>query len=243
MGNMIKHQLKILFKNPILIMNFWGYPVILTLIIGYLTKSFYGDGITSYEYYSNSMLIFLFMGAGLITIYNFIDSNLVDGNFRAVYAPISRSTIYISQIISSTIFAVIGIIINVLIFKFLVGITYNGSEFFVILSLGTLAFLSTTIATLLCAFINNIGAINGVFNLVQAGFCLLGGAFFSMEALGGIPAAISNISPVKYIIDGILLSIYDNNHSMILIISLVNIVLAIVVIFVTKKKFKVESYI
>ena len=243
MRNMIKHQLKMLFKNPILIMNFWGYPVILTLIIGYLTKSFYGDGISSYEYYSNSMLIFMFMGAGLITIYNFIESNLVDGNFRAIYAPISKSTIYLSQIISSTIFAIVGIILNILIFKFLVGVTYNGTEFLIVLSLGTLSFLSTSIATLLCAFINNIGAINGIFNMIQSAFCVLGGAFFSMEALGGVPAMISKLSPVKYIIDGMYLSIYDNSHSMILLISVVNVVLAITVILVTRKKFKVESYI
>lgn len=243
MGNMIKHQLKTLFKNPILIMNFYGYPVILTLIIGYLTQSFYGEGISSYEYYSNSMLIFMFMGAGLITVYNFIDTSLVNGNFRAMYAPIDTSVIYISQVISSTIFSMIGIILNILIFRFLVGVNYNGSEFLIILVLTTLAFLSATIATLLCSVKANIGTINGVFNLIQALLCFLGGAFFSMEALGGLPAMISKVSPVKYIIDGIFLSIYDNSHMMLVIISVVNIVLALIVLVITKKKFRVESYI
>ena len=57
--NMIKFQLKLMCKTPIMFMMFFVYPVLLTAIIGYLTQSSFGGGVSSYEYYSIGMMIFI----------------------------------------------------------------------------------------------------------------------------------------------------------------------------------------
>lgn len=243
MKNMIKMQLNALFKNKIMIINFVMYPSLLTFIIGYLAESYFNAGITSYEYYSNSMMIFLFMGAGLLGIYNLGDADKVDGNLRAMYMPVPKSYIYISQIISSTIFASVSIVLNILIFKYLFKIQYAGNELIIILSFITLAFLSNTLGMFLLSLVKEIGICNGIFNLIQAILCTLGGAFISLEGFGEILSFLTKLSPVKYLIEGILNSIYDNSTDMLWIIIMINILLGLAFLVITKKTFKVEKYL
>ncbi|MGL5414860.1 MAG: ABC transporter permease [Clostridium sp.] len=243
MKNMIEMQLKALFKNKIMIINFVVYPSLLTFIIGYLAESYFNSGITSYEYYSNSMMIFLFMGAGLLGIYNLGDTDVVDGNLRAMYMPIPKSYIYISQVISSTIFAAVSIVLNILIFKYLFNIHYAGNELIIILSFITLAFLSNALGMFVLSLVKEIGICNGIFNLIQAILCILGGAFISLEGFGGILSLLTKLSPVKYLIEGILNSIYDNSTQMLWIIIMINIILALVFLGITKRTFKIEKYL
>lgn len=243
MKNMIKMQLQALFKNKIMIINFVAYPSILTFIIGYLAESYFNSGVSSYEYYSNSMMIFLFMGAGLLAIYNLGDVDVVDGNLRAMYAPVPRSYIYISQVISSTIFSSVSIILNILVFKFLFKVEYAGNEGIIILGFITLAFLSNSLGMFLLSLVKEIGICNGIFNLVQVALCALGGAFISLEGFGGILSFLSKLSPVKYLIEGILNSIYDNSTTLLWMIIGINIILGLGFLIITKKTFKIERYL
>ncbi|MGL5616802.1 MAG: ABC transporter permease [Sarcina sp.] len=243
MNNMITLQLKQLLKNKVMIMTFLIYPSLLTFIIGYLAESTFMSGISSYDYYSNSMMIFIFMGAGLIALYNLGETKVVDGHFRAMYSPIPSSYIYLSQIISSTIFSTLSIIINILIFKFLFKINYSGNEFIIILGFITLAFLSNALAMFLYSFIKDIGVCNGIFNLIQVILCTLGGAFISLEGFGKIASFLSKLSPIKYLIDGILQSIYDDNRMILFTIIIVNFLIALIIIAITKRTFKIEKYL
>ena len=197
--NMIKFQLKLMCKTPIMFMMFFVYPVLLTAIIGYLTQSSFGGGVSSYEYYSIG--------------------------------------------ISGTIYSSVAIAITMLIFSLLFGVNYNGNGILICVSFVILSFMSNSLGMLLCATINNIGAVNMVFNIVQTVLCILGGAFFSLEALGEIPAMISKISPVKWLMDGLLNSMYDNNNFILFVIIGINIIIAVMLIGLTSKTFKTEKYL
>ncbi|MGL4773677.1 MAG: ABC transporter permease [Clostridium sp.] len=242
-ANMIKFQLKQMSKTNVMFMTFFIYPVILTAIIGYLTQENFSGGVTSYQYYSIGMMIFIFAGAGLSSAYNFLDEGVKAGNSRAIFAPVKTGTIYLSQILSGTIYSSIGALSSLVIFKLLFGVDYNGNGILIFLSFLVLCFMSNALGMFLCTAINNIGIVNMVFNIVQAVLCVLGGAFFSLEALGGIPAMVSKISPVKWLMDGLLNSIYDSNNSILIVIIGVNIILGIILILLTSRTFKSEKYL
>ena len=210
--NMIKFQLKLMCKTPIMFMMFFVYPVLLTAIIGYLTQSSFGGGVSSYEYYSIGMMIFIFTSSGLISSYNFLDENVKQGNVRTMFTPVKNLGIYLSEIISGTIYSSVAIAITMLIFSLLFGVNYNGN--------GILICVSFVIV-----------------------LCILGGAFFSLEALGEIPAMISKISPVKWLMDGLLNSMYDNNNFILFVIIGINIIIAVMLIGLTSKTFKTEKYL
>lgn len=241
--NMIKFQLKLICKTPVMFMMYFVYPVLLTGIIGYLTQSNFGGGVSSYEYYSIGMMIFIFSSAGLISAYNFLDDNVRQGNVRTLFAPIDKVGIYLSQIISGTIYSAFAIVETMLIFNLLFKVSYNGNSILICSSFIILAFMSNTLGMFLCTVINNVGIVNAVFNIVQVVFCVLGGAFFSLEILGEVPAMLSNISPVKWFMDGLLNSMYDNNNFILFVAIGINSLIGIILIGVTYKTFNLEKYL
>lgn len=241
--NMIKFQLKSICKTPIMFMMYFIYPVILTAIIGYLTRSSFGGEISSYEYYSIGMMIFIFTSAGLISAYNFLDDKVKQGQVRTMFAPVKKLSVYLSQIISGTIYSSVAILVTMLIFKFLFKVNYNSNEILIFISFVILCFMSNTLGMFLCTIMKNVGMVNMVFNIVQVVLCVLGGAFFSLEALGGFPAMLSKVSPVKWFMDGLLNSIYDNNNFILFVTIGVNIIAALILIGLTYKTFKFEKYL
>lgn len=241
--NMVKFELKLMFKTPIMIITYFIYPVLLTTIIGYLTQDNFGGGFTSYEFYSISMMIFVFMGAGLSSAYNFMDKPFKDGNLRTIFTPLNTKGIYMSQVVSGSIFCTLGVGFSMLIFKNFFNISYKGSGFLVFLSFVALIFMSNAIGILLCTISDNLTVIGMLFNLVQVFFCMLGGAFFSIEALGKIPALLAKTSPIKWFMDGILNSIYDSNNFLIYISIVINIILGIIFLAICSRTFKTEKYL
>lgn len=241
--NMIKFQLKLICKTPVMFMMYFVYPILLTAIIGYLTQSNFGGGVSSYEYYSIGMMIFIFTSSGLISSYNFLDDNIKQGNVRTMFAPIKKLGIYLSQIISGTTYSSVAIVVTMLIFNLLFGVNYNGNGILICISFIILCFMSNALGMFLCTTINHVGMVNVVFNLVQVVLCVLGGAFFSLEVLGEVPAMISKISPVKWFMDGLLNSMYDNNNFILFVAIGINIIVAIMLIGLTYKTFKIEKYL
>ena len=241
--NMIKFQFKLMIKTPVMLLSFFIYPVLLTAIIGYLTQNSFGGEISSYQYYSISMMIFIFSGAGLSSVYNFMDKPIKEGNLRLMFTPIRNIGIYLSQIITGTIFNTIGIGFSMILFKMLFKVNYNGNAALIFLAFVALSFMSNALGVFLCTVIDDVGPINMIFNMLQAILCVLGGAFVSIEALGDIPAALSKLSPVKWLMDGLLNSMYDNDNFLLFITIGVNIVLAIMLIGLCTRTFKTEKYL
>lgn len=241
--NMVKFEFKIMAKTPIMLLSYFIYPALLTLIIGYLSQNSFSGEISSYEYYSISMMIFIYSGSGIASAYNFIDNPMKQGNLRIIFTPIKTTSIYLSQIICGTIYSSIGIAFSMFVFKILFRVNYNESEFIIFIAFITLAFMSSAIGIFLCTIIDNIGVINMIFNLIQAILCILGGAFFSIESLGKLPEFLAKLSPVKWLIDGLLSSIYDNSSLPLTIIIVVNIILGIVITGICKYTFKTEKYL
>lgn len=243
MVNMIKFQLKLIFRKQVMFMTFFIYPVLLTAIIGYLTQGSFGGGLSSYEYYSIGMMIFIFTSSGLASSYNFFDGDVKAGNVRTMFTPVKNLEIYLSQIISGTIYSSFAVITTMIIFNLLFGVDYSGNEVLICVSFIILSFMSNALGMFLCTVMNSIGLVNVVFNIVQSVLCVIGGAFFSLEALGEVPAMISRISPVKWLMDGLLNSIYDNNNFLLFVIMGVNILLSIILIGVLSRTFKIDKYL
>ncbi|MGL5150123.1 MAG: ABC transporter permease [Clostridium sp.] len=243
MFNMIKFQTKLIIKTPIMFMMFFVYPILLTAIIGYLAQGGFGGDVSSYEYYSVGMMIFMFAGSGLISVYNFLDDNVKSGNVRTMFSPSGDFSIFFSQIISGTIYSALASAFAMGVFNLVFKVDYNGSFLLILLCFIVFSFMSNALGMFLCTKMKNVGEVNLIFNLLQTILCVLGGAFFSLEALGGIPAMIAKFSPVKWFMDGILNSMYDSNNLLIYIAIIINLVLGLVLVLITSKTFKTEKYL
>jgi ABC-2 type transport system permease protein len=241
--NKIKFEFKIMLKSRVLVYSYFISPIVLTILVGYLAQNSFGSGISSYEYYSINMMLFVYMGSGNASLYNFIDKPMKQGNLRVIFTPIKTVYMYLSQIVCGTIFCVMGIVFTTLVFKLLFKINYHGNEFIIFALFSSIAFVSNAASVFLCTTINNFSSISIIITIGQSILCVLGGAFFSLETLGKVPATMAKLSPVKYWIDGVLNSMYDNNNSIISIAIFINVMLGIIFIIFCKYTFKTEKYI
>lgn len=206
-----------IMKMPIMYLCFFIYPVLLPAIIGYLTHYNFSGGITSYEYYSHGLLLALFMVSGLCGTYNFVEDSQRPGYMRFIYAPVSKVCIYFSQILASSFFGITGMGCSMLIFKYVLHVNYNGCELLIFAAISALIFCSNAFAVFLCTILAHSGIIDMIFNLIMAVFGILGGAFFPFESLGPVQAALAKVSPIKWLLDGILNCIYDNSTRLLLV--------------------------
>lgn len=241
--NKIKFELKVMIKSPTEIYTYFIFPIILTLLVGYLTKDSFGSEISSYEYYSFNMMIFVYIGAGNASLYNFINKPVKQGNFRVIFTPIKTIYMYLSQILAGTIFCAIGIAFTILVFKIFFNINYRGNEFSIFALFTSIAFVANAVGIFLATIIDNVDTTNIIITIGQGILCVLGGAFFSLEALGKIPTAISKLSLVKYWRDGIFNIMYDNSYFIISISILINVALGIMFIIFCKYTFNTEKYV
>ena len=110
----LRQDLSNIFHNPTLI-----------------TKSGFGDTpVNSFDYYGINMMIFS-VGMIAITATNaFMEERIKKGNFRIAYAPIRKSELYLSKILSSYLICAICYDILVPLCQYILHLNMGGENIF-----------------------------------------------------------------------------------------------------------------
>jgi ABC-type multidrug transport system permease subunit len=135
-------------------MQFLLLPTILTAMIGYLTHDNFSKQISSYEYNSIGVMIFMYSGIGVISAFNFIEKDIKQGNIRLIFTPVRTIWIHLSHMISGMLFGTITIAINMMIFKVLFNVNYNDNAVIIFLSFCAIAYISSAIGIFLSIIID-----------------------------------------------------------------------------------------
>ena len=91
-----------ILHNPTLIFSNTILPLILIGVLGFVTKTSFGkEPVSSFDYYGINMIIFSVGMIAITTTNAFMEEQVKRGNFRIMYAPISKTEIYFSKILSS----------------------------------------------------------------------------------------------------------------------------------------------
>lgn len=207
------HVLYLDIKN--LVMNLaWVFyaiffPLLLIVILGYLTRFDYGAKIQSYDYYGITLLVFSIFNTGTIAANSFMEEKIKMGNMRIVFSPIHPSWIYISKIIASAIFDFLChiIVVGVLILCFQFHIGQNSGLLLLLMFVGE--FFGAALGVSLCCVLKSESICNQILSFVTQLAAVLGGVFFSLDRFGDIFMKLSYISPIKWMIQSCFLCIYD----------------------------------
>lgn len=241
--NFVKLQTKLLFKNRNYVLQLMALPLVLLIIMGYINKDGFSSDFTSYQYYFCGVLVFIYSGLGTNVSFNFIDRNNKSGNLRVIFVPINKKFIYASHILSALVFTFVTLIVNFISFKLILNVKYYNSLIIIFLVLLSVIFVSSSIGVLLSLIIDDAVIIEEIFTVFQLLFCIIGGCFFSIESIANIPSFVTYLSPIKYVMDGLFKSIYENNNSLSILIVCINIVLGLIFIKVSGRFFKEENYV
>ncbi len=241
--HMLKLQMKLIFKNSTSLLQFFLLPTVLVLIIGYLAKDSFNGRVTSYQYYSIGVMLFMYSGFGVIGAFNFIDKFIREGNLRLVYMPINESWIFATHIVSGSLYGILTITVNMVIFGILFGVNYYNNFWIILLLYTSIVLSSSTFGILLSILIDNTIVIEEIFTISQLVLCLLGGCFFSIESIASLPTFFAYMSPVKWIMDGLVNGIFLNDTTKIFIIIPINLLISVIIVIFCKMNFKTEKYL
>ena len=207
---MVKEDFINLIKNPMWVFYSTAFPVLLIVILGYLTGSAYGDTITSYDYYGITLMIYAILSSGMTSANAFMEERIKKPNMRIVYAPGSVKNIFISKIIATFGFSIILHIIDIIFLHFCFHVII-GNPLYLLILFGVTELFSVTLGIMICCIVKSESTTNQIQSIVVNILAILGGVLFSLDSYGSTAIKISMISPVKWIVQSSFQMIYDKD--------------------------------
>ena len=243
--NMIKFDLKNIFKTPMLVIVNTIEPLALFFILGFIMKNKFSNRLmNSFDFYAVTTLIISAVMIVMTTSNVFLEEKVKNGNIRVMYAPISKAQVYLSKLLASFIFAIIIFDTLALIEQYIFKCNFGGKNIiFVIILIDALAFFACSLGTAGCCIFKNEDKTNTVIPLITSVFLLFSGIFVPLGAGGKIMKALFSLSPVRYVTECSMQIIYDNNFALFGRAIVILTVLSAMCILICKFTFKPEEYI
>jgi ABC-2 type transport system permease protein len=232
-----------LFTNPMWIFYAIGFPIVLVLILGFLTSGSYGNTINSYDYCGVALMIFSVFNASTFSANSIMEERIKKPNMRLIHSPLRTFNIYFSKIAASFVFCSVTYTFVAVLLHFILGINYGGANAWApLVIMLTSIFFFSALGVTVCCILKNEGTTNSILSLLFVLFSLLGGVFFPIEGLGKAVVTISWISPAKWILVACLRIIYDNDFSLLFPVCCLLLLLSVVAVVLCGHFFKREDY-
>lgn len=241
----IKFDLLNIIKNPTLVIVNTIFPFIIIGVMGFITKGGYGSlRINSYDYYGVTMMIFTAIMLAMTASNTFMEAKVRKGNTRIIYAPVSKTKIYLSKLIATYILGTISYSMIILLLQYIFNINFGGKNIiYIMLLINGLSLLGCSLGTMFCSIFKKEELANSIMQIPILLFVLLGGSFFPTESLGKSIANLSVISPIKWITECTFRIIYDNDFSIYVPTLGIILISSIVCIIICQITFKPEEYV
>ncbi len=241
----VKFDFMNIIRNPMLLIVNTVLPLIMIGIMGFVTKNSYTAGtVSSYDYYGVTMMIFTALMIAITATNTFMEETVKRGNSRIVFAPVSKTEIYLSKLLSTYIFATISYSIILILGQFVFNINFGGKNIvYIMLLINIISLFGCAIGTMFCCILKSEEGANSVINIPIMVFVFFGGLFFPVASLGKVVDTISYVSPVRWITECAFKVIYDNDFSIYLPAVIIGLVGSIICILICQITFKPEDYV
>lgn len=200
-----------LFKNPILVGYNSIFSVLVILIMGYLTDGKYADGKDAFQYYVISFTIYGMLNGAMTASNCFMERDIKRPNLRIIYSPAGSFDIYFSKILASFVFDYVLHATLLIIISPLLGVTLGANPVLFILLMAPIEFASAALGIFFCCIFHCEETTSTLLSTVISVLCALGGTFFSLDGMGKTLAALSRISPVKWLNEAFFTLACDNS--------------------------------
>ncbi|MBW9147790.1 ABC transporter permease [Clostridium sp. CM028] len=241
----VKFDFMNIIRNPTLLMFNTVFPIIMIAVMGFVTKGNYGAGhVSSYDYYGVTMMIFTALFIAMTASNTFMEERVKEGNTRIVYAPVSKTEIYLSKLIATYILGTVSYSVLLLVGQYIFHINFGGKNIlYIMLLINIFSLFGCSVGTMFCCIFKSEEGANSVMQIFLFLFIFLGGLFFSVASLGTIVEKTSYLSPVKWVTECAFKVIYDNDFSIYLPTLLIVLFSSIICIIICQITFKPEEYV
>lgn len=241
----VKRDIANLLANTMLMFYNAVFPFLLILVLGYLGNGAYSNGgADAYDYYGVTMLAFGLLNVSLTASNTFMERGLRNSNLRVLHSPVPASAVYLSKIVSTFAFTSVCFIVQMALSGVILGVNFGGANIGYVLALMLmLNAFSCALGVFFCCVFKSEEAANKVLSLVVNIFAIFGGVFFQLDSLGAVGAAVSSVSPVKWVLDAVVRIIWDSNTASFLPAAATLAGLTLLCIAGCKLFFRTEDYV
>ncbi len=243
LGSMIWTDMKRRSKDGFILGYNIIFPIIMVLLLGYLTSGNYGEIVTSYQYYSVVILPFCVAMAMVTAAYAGKEDAYKRTAVRFLYAPVSNGYIVLSKLVSC--FLLIGIsnliVLSFSILVFHLPVSFEIIPIFFLLMVETFAVCA--IGMMIGFGMKNFILVKNIMNIPVCIAAILAGAFFPIGTLDPKLDLLLKLSPLTWVNRSIFLAIYDDSCTVLWITTSVFLIIGIGVTALAVRLFKKEEFI
>ena len=219
------------------------FPLVLILILGYLSSESYGNGFTGYQYYGIVTLPFCIALSIITAAYAAKEEAYRQTALRFLFTPITRFQLVLSRLLSCTI--ILGICnLVVLLFTVLILKLPVKMNFLAVLTLLTvLGFAICSVGLFIGYGIRNFILIKNILNIPVMAAGILAGAFYPFGSLNPGWEIVIRLSPLTWVNRSIFYCIYDDESVLLWKVTGLCLLTGMAFISLAVLFFKKEEYI
>lgn len=185
------------------------FPLLLIILLGFLTKDNYTEIINSFQYYTLVTIPFCTLFCIITSAYGGKEDAAFGTAVRLIQAPINRWHIIISKLLADTVVFSFCNALVLTVCYFIFSLPLSGRFTAVILLFTAETFLACGFGLLLGLGIKNFIVVKNLINLPICIFAVLGGSFFPIGSLKPFWETILYLSPLTWVNRSIFRYLYD----------------------------------
>lgn len=194
-----------------------AFPMVLIALLGYVSKDRYGGlGITSYDYYGLTILLFAILNVTSTAANSFMEARLKASNLRVLYTPVPEAFVYGAKIAATFVFAACCLATVMASSRYVLHVNFGGSMLVAYIAVLLLLFilLCAAIGVLFCCIFRSEELANKILSIVTSVMALGGGLLFPLDGVSPLLAALSWLSPAKWMAQAVFQIVYDADIAM-----------------------------
>jgi ABC-2 type transport system permease protein len=232
-----------LFKSPVLVGYNTIFSALIILIMGYLTGGNYADSKDAFQYYTVSLMIYGMLNGAMTASNCFMERDIKRPNLRIIYSPAGSSQIWFSKILSSFVFDYFLHVLVLIVLCPILNVSLGSSPVWFILLMAPVEFAAAALGIFFCCIFHSEESTSMLLSTVISLLCVLGGTFFSLDGMGKTFAAITSISPVKWLNDAFFSLSCDNSLHYFWPVFIGASVISLLLVLGCRVFFRTEDYI
>lgn len=219
------------------------FPLVMIGLLGLLCKGLFQNEIaTGFQYYGVVMTPFCIFLSVITAAYAGKDDAFAQTADRILIAPVSNAAIVCSKVLAELlVFAGCSFVVLIATVLFWKVCSLRDMLGILVLYLA-ISYLTAAVGTYLGLGMKDFLKLKNILNIPILIFAVLGGCFYPLGTWNKLFLVVLNLSPLRWINRCQFLLIYDNNRSLLYILSLIMIIVASVIMLLTILCFKREEY-
>ncbi len=219
------------------------FPIVMIVILGYLSSESYDKEFTGYQYYSIVMLPFCIAMAMITAAYAGKDDAYKRTAMRFLFSPVSRRQIVLSKLMSCvSVISLCNLVVLIFAgFVWKLPLNLTIIPVFILLAMETYAVCA--IGLFIGFGMKHFLFIKNIMNIPISVFAILAGVFYPMGSLNRRMELLFQLSPLTWVNRSIFLLLYDYKAELLWRTSVVLMAVGIIFTILAIRLFKREEYI